>query len=91
MRERRLRHGSKVIFDYKELFISKAKQKGMKLVVMRRGPISWQNAEGLTFWSAHPYKWVTEEEAEELLKINKPNLEFREATIEDVEDYYADD
>lgn len=90
MRERRLKRLDKVVFDYKELFISKTKQKGLKLVEMRRGPLSLETSDGLTFWKDHPYKWVTEEQAETLLAIESRNLEFREATIEDVEDYYSD-
>lgn len=90
MRERRVKNGREVLFDYKELFLSKTKQKGLKLVEMRRGPMSYETSTGTKFWKDHPFQWIPEDEADFLLSIKSPVVEFSAATIEDVEDYYAD-
>jgi hypothetical protein len=75
-----------MVFDAKELF---KPHKGMVLLEMRRGPISFTSDEGVRFWKKHPFQWVSKGEAELLLKSVAP--EFRRATIDDLEDYYSYD
>ena len=87
-RERRLKSGNKVIFDYKELLDKKGKS-NKTLLKMEKGPQSYTSAKGTQFWSEHPYQWVAKSEAEFLTGLKVRHLNFREATIEDVEDYYA--
>lgn len=86
MRSRRIKNGTTIIFDAKELF---EPHKGQVLLEMRRGPMSFTTEEGVRFWSKHPFQWVSREEAEILLKSNAP--EFRKATTDDLEDYYSYD
>lgn len=89
MKQRRLKNGSKVLFDYRQLMI--VKPDGVKLVEMRRGPMSYETKSGVTFYKDHPYQWVPEEEADYLISFRNRNLEFGPATMDDVEDYYAID
>lgn len=86
MRSRRVYDGNNVIFDAKELF---ANRDDMVLLEMRNGPISYTSEGGVRFWAKHPFQWVSGGEAELLLKSSAP--EFREASIDDLEDYYSYD
>jgi hypothetical protein len=90
MRERRIKSGGRVVFDYKQL-LDKRSHRGKKLIRMKRGPITYTTAIGTRFWKDHPFQLVKEDEAEFLLALPESHYaEFVEATIEQVEDYYAD-
>jgi tRNA nucleotidyltransferase (CCA-adding enzyme) len=86
MRSRRIKEGQTIVFDAKELF---EPHKGMVLLEMRRGPMSYTTEEGVRFWKKHPYQWVSKEESNMLLKSKSP--EFVKATRDDLEDYYSYD
>lgn len=86
MRSRRIKDGQTIVFDAKELF---GPHKGQVLLEMRRGPMSFTTEEGVRFWSKHPYQWVSKTEAEVLLKSRSP--EFKQASVDDLEDYYSYD
>lgn len=87
-RPRRLRDGRAVVFDYKTLLDKKGKRDKV-LLRMVKGPVSYETPEGVKYWSEHPFQWVSEEEAAILKGIKTGFVDFRDATLEDVEDYYA--
>jgi hypothetical protein len=90
MRERRLRDRGKIVFDYRDL-IDGRKQEGKTLIKMKKGPITYTSTAGTKFFRDHPYSWVPTEEAQHLLGFKEENfVYFVPATIEEVEDYYAD-
>lgn len=63
--------------------------RGKKLVRLDElGPISY-SSDGVKFWRDHPFQIVTEAQATHLLGLDSPK--FHEATVADVEDYYAID
>ena len=87
-RPRRLKNGNAVVFDYKTLLDGRGK-KGKVLLKMVKGPVSYETQEGVKFWSDHPFQWVSEDESVILKGIKSGFVDFRDATTEDVEDYYA--
>lgn len=90
MRERRLKEGNRVLFDYRDLVEKKNRGK-QKLLKMKKGPVSYLTEKGIRFFSSHPFQWVSEGHANHLLSFSEDNyVHFVEATIADVEDYYAD-
>lgn len=90
MRERRVKIAGNVVFDYRDLLDGR-KRKGKKLLKMKKGPATYTSDKGTRFWKDHPFQLVEEEEASHLLSFKEDHyVYFVEATIEDVEDYYAD-
>jgi hypothetical protein len=90
MRERRVRNGGHVVFDYRDL-LDKRTHKGKALLRMKRGPITYTTWAGVKFYKDHPYQLVTEDEAQLLLALPESgHVEFQRATVDQVEDYYVD-
>jgi hypothetical protein len=87
-RERRKHNGKNVIFDYRTLINEEGKEDKV-LVYMAKGPQSYLSAQGTKFWSEHPFQWVDEDEAKFLVGLKSQYLNFREATLAEVEDYYV--
>lgn len=87
-RERRKRNGNNVIFDYRTLIDQEGKEDKI-LIQMVKGPQSYLSANGTKFWAEHPFQWVDEDEAEVLVGLKSQYLNFAEAELTDVEDYYA--
>lgn len=91
MKERRLRDGKTVLFDYRDLIGDGRKFKGKTLIKMKKGPKTYTTELGSRFFADHPFKWVENEEAQHLLGFKEGNfVYFIEASVEDVEDHYAD-
>lgn len=89
MRSRRQKSGGKVVFDYRSL-LDKRRWKGKKAIRMKSGPISYVTEEGVKFFRDHPFQLVKEDEANRLLSLPASSrVEFVEAQIEDIEDYYS--
>lgn len=87
MRERRVYDGLELIFDAAKEVLDSRGKKGLVLMEMVGGPISYTTEQGVRFWAKHPFQWVTPEEAEQLEGNFMP--EFRRTTKEKVEDYYS--
>lgn len=90
MRERRKRIAGQVVFDYKDI-IDKRRHRGKVLIKMKKGPMTYTSDNGTRFFKDHPFQLVDETEAEHLLGFKESHyVYFVPATVEDVEDYYAD-
>lgn len=87
-RAKRIKEGNTVVFDAAKDVLDFRGKKDKVLMEMRFGPISYTTEEGVKFWNKHPFQWVGEDEANYLESLLTP--EFRRATKEAVEDYYAD-
>jgi hypothetical protein len=87
MRPKRVYDGQDIIFDAKWLF-DKRRQKDKVLLKMDANLRSFETPSGARFWGQHPYQWVSREDADYCLSLSHPK--FVHATIEEVEDYYAD-
>lgn len=90
MKERRLRDGKNILFDYRDL-LDKKQHKGQVLLKMKKGPITFATDNGTRFFRDHPFQWVAADEAEHLLNTfgEDTYVFFVPATIQDVEDLYA--
>ena len=90
MRERRLKINGSVVFDYRDLLDGR-KRKGKVILKMKKGPMTYESEQGTRFFKDHPFQLVDETEAEHLLAFKDTNfVYFVVASVEDVEDYYAD-
>ncbi len=89
MKERRLRDGNRILFDYRDLL---QKHKGQVLLKMKKGPITFTTDTGTRFFKEHPFQWVKTDETQHLLATfgEDSYVYFIPATIEDVEDFYSD-
>jgi hypothetical protein len=86
IRERRVREGQQLVFDARDVLNTKLHE-GEVLLKMVNGPISFTSPGGVRFWKRHPFQWVTGDDVDFLRYSTEP--QFVEATVEDVEDYYA--
>lgn len=89
MRERRVYEDNQLIFDAAKEVLDGRGKKGQRLLHMKKGPMSYETSEGVVFRKNHPFNWVSEGEADTLLAIEDPFLEFKTAEKEDAEDWYA--
>jgi hypothetical protein len=83
--QRVVKDGANILFDARKDALTKQKDKVLIKMLDGRGSI--MTPEGVTFWVNHPYRWVSEKEAQFLLGSREPS--FALATLDQVEDHYA--